>query len=224
MRLLLIEDQRRLAENIKGGLVESGFAVDLAFDGEEGQHLAETESYDCIILDLMLPKVNVLTVCKNLRSQEIKTPILMLTAKTQIEDRVLGLDSGADDYLTKPFAFEELKASVHALIRRAHQQPQAILTIADLVLDPQKRLVKRAHKTISLTPKEFAILELLMRHPDSVVTRTQIIDHVWDYNYDSLSNLIDVFIASLRKKIDKGFSPPLIHTLHGVGFKISVTK
>ncbi|MBI4038726.1 response regulator transcription factor [Candidatus Daviesbacteria bacterium] len=221
MRILLIEDERRLSSVVKKGLTEEGFAVDTAFDGEEGQYLAESENYDLIILDIMLPKVDGLTVCKELRAKNIKTPILMLTAKTTVEDKAAGLDSGADDYLAKPFAFLELRSRIHALIRRSKQDPSPTLTIADLVLDPIRHKVTRDGKDISLTPKEFSVLEILLRHKDEVVTRTMIIEHVWDYNFDSMSNVVDVFIAQLRRKVDKGAKIQLIHTLHGVGYRVS---
>lgn len=221
MRILLVEDERRLSTVVKKGLTEEGFAVDTAFDGEEGQYLAESENYDLIILDIMLPKVDGLTLCKELRAKNIKIPILMLTAKTTVEDKAAGLDSGADDYLTKPFAFLELRSRIHALIRRSKQEPSPIIKVADLELDPIKHKVTRAGKPIQLTPKEFSVLEILMRHKDEVVTRTMIIEHVWDYNFDSMSNVVDVFIAQLRSKIDKGAKTPLIHTLHGVGYKVS---
>ena len=221
MRILLVEDERRLSNVVKKGLTEEGFAVDTAFDGEEGQYLAESENYDLIILDIMLPKVDGLTVCKELRAKNIKTPILMLTAKTTVEDKAAGLDSGADDYLAKPFAFLELRSRIHALIRRSKQDPSPTLVIADLVLDPIRHKVTRDEKDISLTPKEFSVLEILLRHKDEVVSRTMIIEHVWDYNFDSMSNVVDVFIAQLRRKIDKGAKVQLIQTLHGVGYKIS---
>lgn len=221
MRILLVEDERRISNVVKKGLTEEGFAVDTASDGEEGQYLAESENYDLIILDLMLPKIDGLTVCKELRAKNIKTPILMLTAKTTVEDKAAGLDSGADDYLTKPFAFLELRSRIHALIRRSKQEPSPIIKIADLEFDPIKHKVTRSGKSITLTPKEFLVLEILLRHIDEVITRTMIIEHVWDYNFDSMSNVVDVFIAQLRRKIDKGAKIPLIHTLHGVGYKAS---
>lgn len=221
MRILLVEDERRLSAVVKKGLTEDGFAVDTAYDGQEGQYLAESESYDLIILDIMLPKVDGLTICKELRSKHIKTPVLMLTAKTTVEDKVAGLNSGADDYLAKPFAFLELKSRIHALIRRSKQEPSPTLTIADVALDPIKHTVTRAGRKIVLTPKEFSILEILLCHKEEVITRTMIIEHVWDYNFDSMSNVVDVFIAALRRKVDKGAKLKLIHTLHGVGYKIS---
>lgn len=224
MRILLVEDEKRLAKVIKKGLSEQGFAVDQAFEGEEGFYLAESESYDLIILDIALPKMDGLTICSKLRQKKITTPILMLTAKTRVEDRVQGLNTGADDYLTKPFEFIELKARIQALLRRSHQQLEPVLKIADLEIDTLKHIVKRGDKLISLTPKEFAILEFLSRHKDEVVTRTQITEHTWDYNFDSLSNVVDVFIATLRKKIDRGHKQKLINTIHGVGYQISAQK
>ncbi|AKM83523.1 DNA-binding response regulator [Candidatus Woesebacteria bacterium RIFOXYC1_FULL_31_51] len=220
MRILVIEDERRLSNIIKKGFLEDGFAVDQAFDGEEGLYLAENEQYNLIILDLMLPKIDGVEVCKSLRIKEIKTPILMLTAKSTIEDKVNGLDIGADDYMTKPFSFIEFRSRIHALIRRSHQDISPILSIDGLILDPLKHKITRDGKEITLTPKEFAILELLMRHRDEVVTRTMIIEHVWDYNFDGMSNIIDVFVVTLRKKIDKGFKNNLIKTVHGVGYII----
>ena len=220
MRVLIVEDERRLSNIIKKGFIEDGFAVDQAFDGEEGQYLAESEQYDLIVLDIMLPKLDGLQVCKELRKKSIKTPVLMLTAKSTTEDKVAGLDSGADDYITKPFSFIEFRSRVHALIRRSHQDISPILSENDLVLDPLKHSVQRANKSITLTPKEFAILELLLRHKAEVVSRTMIIEHVWDYNFDGMSNVVDVFVGTLRKKIDAGAKVKLIQTVHGVGYKI----
>ncbi|MEK7064515.1 MAG: response regulator transcription factor [Patescibacteria group bacterium] len=221
MRILVVEDERRLAQIIKRGLVEGGYAVDLAFDGEEGKFLAESEDYDLIILDLMLPKIDGLEICRKLRSDGIKTPILILTAKTTLDDKVAGLNSGADDYLTKPFAFLELSARVAALIRRSQKAPATQLTVADLVLDPTKHLVKRGGRQIKLTPKEFSILELLLSRKDEVVSRTVITEHVWDYNFDGMSNVVDVFVASLRKKIVDAGKNKIIQTVHGVGYRIA---
>lgn len=217
MRILLIEDEKRLSDVIKKGLTENGFAVDQAFDGEEGEYLAQNEPYDLIVLDIMLPKIDGLTICKNLRKKEIKIPILMLTAKTTVEDKVTGLDAGADDYLTKPFSFLELKSRVHALIRRSNKDISPVIKIADLEIDSSKRTVLKANKEIILTPKEFSILEFLARHKNEVVTRTMVIEHVWDYNFEGMSNVVDVFMATLRKKIGNN----LIKTIHGVGYKIS---
>lgn len=221
VRILVVEDERRLAQIIKRGLVEGGYAVDLAFDGEEGKFLAEGENYDLVILDLMLPKIDGLAVCRELRNKGIKTPILILTAKTTLDDKIAGLNSGADDYLTKPFAFLELSARVGALIRRSQRTPAMQLSAADLVLDPIKHLVKRAGRQIKLTPKEFSILELLLRHKDEVVSRTVITEHVWDYNFDGMSNVVDVFVAALRKKIGDSGKKRIIQTVHGVGYRIA---
>lgn len=224
MRILLIEDEKRLSHFVKKGLTENGFAVDQAFDGEEGLYLAEHETYDVIVLDVMLPKMSGVEVCRKLRELKKETPILMLTAKSELEDKLEGLDSGADDYLTKPFEFAELKARINALLRRSYHQVSNNLTIDNLEVDPSKHTVFRNKKPIKLTPKEFSILEQLLRQKHEVVTRTQIIEHVWDYNFDSLSNVVDVFIGTLRKKIDGGEKIKLIHTLHGVGYMITDKK
>jgi DNA-binding response OmpR family regulator len=220
MRILIIEDEHRLSNIIKKGFIEDGFAVDQAFDGEEGEYLAETEQYDLIILDIMLPKLDGLQLCQKLRKDKNKTPILMLTAKSSTDDKVAGLDSGADDYITKPFSFAEFRSRVHALIRRSHQEISPVLQIDDLEVDPLRHLVKRGDKQVNLTPKEFAILELLLRHKGEVVSRTMIIEHVWDYNFEGMSNIVDVFVAGLRKKIDQDRKNKLITTIHGIGYKI----
>ena len=220
MRILIVEDERRLSNIIKKGFIEDGFAVDQAFDGEEGQYLAEGEQYDLIVLDIMLPKIDGLELCRELRKKNIKIPVLMLTAKSTTEDKVAGLDSGADDYLTKPFSFVELRSRIHALIRRSHQEASPTLKTDDLELDPLKHTVTRLGKVIDLTPKEFAILELLLRHKGEVISRTTIIEHVWDYNFDGMSNIVDVFVASLRKKVTLKSKAKLIHTVHGVGYRI----
>lgn len=221
MRILVIEDDRRIANLLKKGLVEEGYAVDLAYDGLEGQYLGESEDYDLIILDLLLPKVDGLTVCRKLREKQIKIPILILTAKITIDDRVEGLNAGADDYLVKPFSFRELTARINALLRRSQETLPPILKVADLELDPAKHLVKQNGRTIDLSAKEFAILEYLLRNKNQVITRTMILEHVWDYNFDPSSNIVDVFITHLRKKIDNGDKEKLIQTIHGVGFKLN---
>lgn len=221
MRILLIEDEKRLSHYIKKGLEEQGFAVDQAHDGEEGLYLAKEESYDVIILDVMLPTLSGLEVCNRLRKENRMTPIIMLTAKSETDDKIEGLDSGADDYLTKPFEFAELKARINAQLRRSYRQVSNTLIIADLEVDTAKHTVVREGKPIKVTPKEFSILELLMRNKYEVVTRTQLIEHVWDYNFDSMSNVVDVFVGTLRKKIDKSSKTKLIHTVHGVGYVIS---
>lgn len=221
MRILIVEDEKRLSDVIKKGLIESGFAVDQAYDGEEGLYLAGSESYDVIILDIMLPKKDGITLSNELRQQNITIPVIMLTARDTVDDKIKGLDVGADDYLTKPFVFAELKARIHALIRRSSRQTDNVIKIADLSIDTTKRIIKRSNKLITLTPKEFSILEYLGLHKDEVLSRTQIMEHTWDYNFDSMSNIVDVFVAALRKKIDGGYTKKLIHTVHGVGYKIS---
>lgn len=221
VRVLIIEDERRLALVIKKGLVENGFAVDLAFDGEEGKFLIESENYDLVILDLMLPKLDGLTLCQEIRQKGNKTPVLMLTAKTTLDDKVAGLNSGADDYLTKPFAFLELIARVHALVRRSKTESLPILSVGNIILDSTKHSLKRGDKRIKLTPKEFAIFELLLRRREEVVSRTEILEHVWDYNFEGMSNVVDVFMASVRKKIDDTGKKRIIQTVHGVGYRIS---
>ena len=224
MRVLIVEDEVRLNNIIKKGFVEDGFAVDQAFDGEEGQYLAESEQYDLVVLDLMLPKIDGITVCKNLRKKKSKTPIIILTAKSTVEDKIMGLDSGADDYITKPFSFNEFRSRVHALIRRSHQDPSPTLEVHGLILNPLSHVVTRDKKQIKLTPKEFAILELLMRNKDEVTTRTKIIEHVWDYDFNGMSNIVDVLVVTLRKKINSGYKQKLIKTIHGVGYTIWIQK
>lgn len=219
MRILVVEDETELAANIKKGLGEQGFAVDIAPDGEEGYYLATMEEYDTIVLDIMLPKLDGLGLCQRLRAEKVTTPILLLTAKSSVEDIAGGLNTGADDYLTKPFAFVELTARIQALLRRKYSPAQTTLAKENLELDPVKHTVTCGGKPCKLTPKEFAILEYLLRNQGIVITRTMIAEHVWDYNFEQGSNVIDVFVASLRKKIgDKGGK--IIETVHGVGFRI----
>ncbi|MFA5776361.1 MAG: response regulator transcription factor [Patescibacteria group bacterium] len=221
MRLLVVEDEKDLAENLKKGLTEQGYAVDVALDGEEGEFLAETEPFDLIILDLMLPKIDGVTVCKNLRERGVNTPVLMLTAKSRLEDKVEGFNTGADDYLTKPFSMVELFVRVKALLKRKDQIELPVLEVEDLKIDLFKHEVIRGPAKIILTPKEFSILELLAKNKDGIVTRTMILDHVWDTNYAGNSNIVDVLIGTLRKKVDKPSGVKLIQTVYGVGFKLS---
>ncbi len=216
MRILVIEDEKALANNIKKYLSKKGDAVDVTNTGEEGEYLAETESYDVVILDLMLPDIDGLKICQNLRRKEVKTPILILTARAAIEERVTGLNAGADDYLIKPFDLTELEARLEALIRRNQSPGETILKIRNLSFNPTTHEVTLGEKKVNLTAKEFAILEMFMRRPGQIITRGMITEHVWDYNFESLSNVIDVFIATLRKKIGKNF----IRTVHSVGYKI----
>ncbi len=221
MKILVVEDEERVAQFIQKGLREEGHAVDVSHDGEDGEFLAEVNDYDLIILDLMLPKKNGITVCKELRANGVNTPVLMLTARDSVEDKVRGLDAGADDYLPKPFAFEELLARVRALLRRQSESRTPTLKVGDLELDPISRRVTRAGKPIRLTTKEYALLEYLMRNAGKVLSRTLIGEHVWDMNFDPESNVIDVYISHLRAKIDKGFDKPLLHTLRGQGYLLS---
>jgi heavy metal response regulator len=224
MRILLVEDDSSVSGFIVKGLREERYAVDLATDGEMGLTLAETIPYDVIILDVMLPKVNGFEVCRRLREQRMTTPILLLTARDAIADRVSGLDTGADDYLTKPFAFAELLARLRALLRRGSTQPIPHLNIADLELDPVSHRVWRAGQAIVLTNKEYSLLEYLMRNTGRVLTRTAITEHVWDIHYESVTNIVDVHIKTLRSKMDRDFSPPLIHTVRGVGYVLKIQE
>jgi len=218
MRILVIEDEKKVANFIKKGLEEEHYAVDTAYDGEEGLYMAEVNEYDLIVLDLMIPKVEGLEVLKRIRGKKNNTPVLVLTAKNTVEDIVKGLDAGCDDYLTKPFAFMEFLARVRALLRREKTDKEPLLRIADLTLSPVTHKVMRKEREIELTSKEYALLEYFMRNPDKVLTRTMISEHVWDYHFDSMTNVVDVYVNYLRKKIDKDFEPKLIHTLRGIGY------
>lgn len=222
MNLLLVEDDPKTSEYLRRGLIEAGYAVDQAFDGQEALSWTATTGFDLIILDIMLPKQDGFTVCRKLREQRNITPILMLTARDSVDDRVNGLDAGADDYLVKPFSIKELEARVRALLRRTSQLgPISILTIADLSLDTKTRKVTRNGATISLTSKETAILECLMREPDNVLSREQIASHVWGFDAPTESNVVDVYIRNLRRKIDDSSSCRLIQTVKGLGYRIS---
>ncbi len=218
MRILVVEDEKKVASFIKRGLEEEGYTVDVAYDGDDGLDLAEHTPYDLILMDVMLPKKDGITVIREMRGRDIATPVLCLTAKDTVDDIVQGLDSGSDDYLTKPFAFAELLARVRALIRRGTQDRGAELRFADLRLDPVTHKVWRSEKEIDLTSKEYALLEYMMRNPNQVLTRTMIAEHVWDYTFDSFTNIIDVYINYLRKKVDRDFDQKLIHTVRGVGY------
>jgi len=218
MRILLIEDEKRIAGFVERGLKEQCFAVDVAHTGTEGLFLAEVNPYDIILLDVMLPEMDGYTVCKNLRSNSVATPILMLTARDSVKDRISGLDAGADDYLGKPFAFGELLARIRALLRRTQGVKTTVLNVGDLELNQLTQKVHRSGQQITLTPKEFNLLEYLMTSADQVVTRTMISEHVWKENFDSFTNVIDVHIKFLRDKIDKDFSNKLIKTRRGVGY------
>lgn len=222
MKILVVEDEHKIANLIKQGLEQEHYIVDVSYDGINGYDLAVSESYDVIILDRLLPGMDGLTICKELRKQENHTPVLMLTAKKQLEDKVEGLNSGADDYLTKPFAFEELLARIKALGRRPKKTLANILKVADLTLDTNLYEVKREEENIPLSSKEFALLEYLMRHQNKTLKKDQIISHVWNYDTDILPNTVEVFIGYLRNKIDKPFKnkKTLIHTVRGFGYKI----
>jgi DNA-binding response OmpR family regulator len=220
MRILLIEDNRQLNRSLKTSLEENGYAVDTAFDGEDGQYLAELTPYDAIILDIMLPKKDGLAVCHELRDKRINTPILMLTARDTVDDRVRGLDSGADDYLVKPFALNELRARLRALLRRDSSDKANVLTVDDLVLDPITHRVTRAERPIDLTAKEYALLEYFMRNPDRLISREMAESHVWSYDYEGVSNVIDVYVRRLRRKIDDPFPTKLIETVRGAGYRL----
>jgi heavy metal response regulator len=220
MRILIIEDEKKVADFIKRGLKEEGYSVDVSYDGEEGHFQASTNEYDVIILDLMLPKIDGVSLCKKVRQEKITTPILMLTAKDSIKDKVTGLDSGANDYLTKPFSFEELLARIRALLRKSETATPTKLQIGDLIFDLLTHKVTRVGKEIILTNKEYALLEYLMRNAGSIVTRTMISEHVWDINFDTFTNVIDVYANYLRNKIDKGHKKKLIHTIRGRGYTI----
>lgn len=218
MRILVIEDEIKMADLIKRGLTEEAMAVDIATDGEQGYFTAKLNPYDLIILDISLPKMDGIEVCQRLRKDSISIPILMLTAIDNLEIKVRGLDSGADDYLTKPFAFAELLARIRALLRRKHSEVIMQLQIADLILDPTLHRVTRSGKEINLTSKEYALLECFMRHPNQVLSRSLLSEKIWDENFESFTNVIDVYINYLRNKIDKDFEPKLLHTVRGVGY------
>ena len=220
MTILVVEDEIKITRFIKKGLEMEHYTVDTAYDGKEALEKGEINNYDLIILDIMLPKVDGIEVCKQLREKKIETPIIMLTARDTVEDRIKGLDVGADDYLIKPFAFGELIARIRALLRREKTVKSTQLKISDLLLDPATHEVFRGEKEISLSSKEYRLLDYMMRRPGHVCTRTMIGEHIWGYNFKDDSNVIDVYISYLRKKIDKGFHAKLIHTIRDVGYKI----
>ncbi len=220
MRILVVEDEKKVSTFIQRGLEEEGFAVDVAFDGEEGVQKAEAETFDLILMDIMLPKMDGLAAVKYLRDKDIMTPILCLTARDSVDDKVTGLDIGADDYLAKPFAFVELVARCRALIRRGSNDRGAEIFFADLKLDPVAHKVWRAGEEIVLTSKEYALMEYFMRNPNRVLTRLMIAENVWDYTFDSFTNIIDVYVNYLRNKIDQKYDKKLIHTVRGAGYAL----
>ena len=218
MRVLLVEDEKKVANFIKKGLEEHGYAVDLASDGKIGLAMALDQLHDLVILDINLPEIDGLSVLRQIRDKQVVTPVLLLTIRATIEDKVIGLDTGADDYLSKPFSFEELLARVRALLRRRSDSKTPLLKVADLSLDPAARQVFRDGNRIELTSKEFAILEYFMRNAGRVLTRSMIINHAWDYDYEAETNMVDVYINYLRKKMDAAYQPKLLHTIRGTGY------
>jgi two-component system OmpR family response regulator len=222
MRILLVEDEIKMARAIRRGLEQEGYAVDVVGDGEEALFRATESDYDGIVLDLMLPGMDGFAVCRTLRSRDRWAPVLVLTARDAVEDRIHGLDAGADDYLVKPFAFGELLARLRALVRRGPGARPAVLEVGDVSLDPAAHRVERAGQAVDLSAREFALLEYLMRNAGEVVTRTRILDHVWDYNYDGLSNVVDVYVGYLRRKLGtpSNGSEPFIRTVRGVGYVV----
>jgi len=220
MRVLLIEDDRKAAKLLAKGLQEEGFVIDVAVTGEEGEEQAAVNEYDVIVLDWLLPGKDGIAVCRSLRAHDISTPILMLTARDSLTDRVNGLSTGADDYLTKPFAFAELLARVRALLRRSRLARPTVLRVADLTLDPATRRVARAGVVVALTTKEYASLEVLMQRAGEIVSRTRLVERVWDEASDVIDNLVDAHVSHLRKKVDRRGSIPLIHTVRGFGYRL----
>lgn len=221
MRLLVVEDEPRISKFICQGLSEAGYAVDATYDGREANEYALAADYDLIILDIMLPGIDGLSLLKQWRANGNHTPVLLLTARDSLEDRVDGLDTGADDYLVKPFAFPELLARVRALLRRPPLQTDNVIKISDLVLDNKTHEVRRGGHLIELSQREFMLLNYLMRHPNQVLSRTQIAEHIWNFDFASDSNIVDVYIGYLRRKIDRNFTPALIRTVRGMGYRIS---
>jgi heavy metal response regulator len=220
MTILVVEDEVKITRFIKKGLEMEHYTAETAYDGEEALEKAEINNYDLIILDLMIPKIDGVEVCRRLRESKVETPIIMLTAKDTVEDRVKGLDAGADDYLIKPFAFGELLARIRALLRREKSVHSTKLQVADLIMDPATHEVYRGDKELKLSSKEYRLLDYMMRRPGHVCTRTMIGEHIWGYNFKDDSNVIDVYISYLRKKIDSGFKQKLIHTVRDVGYKV----
>lgn len=220
MKILIVEDEKKVASFIKKGLEEECYSIDVAFDGREGLKLITSEEYDLIIMDIMIPYIDGITLLKDIRKRDIATPILMLTVKDSVKDKVEGLNAGADDYLAKPFAFEELLARIRSLLRRSGDSKTNKLKVGELILDLQSHRVYRGDKEIILTPKEYAILEYLMRNANKIISRTKLIEHVYDYHFDTETNIIDVYINKVRSKVDNEFDTPLIHTIRGVGYII----
>jgi DNA-binding response OmpR family regulator len=225
MQILVIEDEKKLAQVLRRGLLEEGYAVDIASDGAQGLEKAEVNEYDCVILDLMIPKLDGLAVLREIRKNDPGLPVIILTAKSSFEDKVQGLDEGADDYLTKPFSFAELAARIRALLRRGKKADPPVLRVGTLTLNPATRQVRRNDKTIVLTTREFALLEYFMRHPDTVLGETRILEHVWDFNYQGLSNVVATYVKYLRKKLrTSSQDKELIHTVRGAGYILKTER
>jgi heavy metal response regulator len=224
MKILVIEDEKKVANFLQKGLKEEQFVVDVAYDGLDGEHLATTNDYDLILLDIMLPGKDGIEILKTLRQRQINIPVIMLTAKEMVEDKLKGFNAGCDDYISKPFSFEELLVRIRAVLRRGSGALSNVLTFADLTLDLISHKVIRDGREIELTAKEYTLLEYLVRNPNRVLTRTMIAEHVWDYNYDSFTNVIDVYINYLRNKVDRGFATKLIYTVRGVGYVLKEEK
>jgi two-component system OmpR family response regulator len=220
MRVLLVEDEIKMSRALRRGLEQEGYAVDTALDGHDGLHRATEWDYDAIVLDVMLPAADGFEVCRSLRAAECWAPVLMLTAKDAVDDRVRGLDAGADDYLTKPFSFEELLARLRALLRRGSEARPAVLQVGDLVLDPARHAVERGDARVELTAKEFSLLEYFMRRAGQVLTRSELIDHVWDFAFEGDSNVVDVYVRYLREKIDRPFGRETLETVRGAGYRL----
>lgn len=219
MQILIVEDEAKIRHFLRRGLLEESYAVDTAADGEEALYKLDINEYDLVLLDIMLPKVNGIAVCKTIREKNSHLPIILLTAKDGVPDKVLGLDAGADDYITKPFSFDELTARIRAIFRRGKQADAPILAFSDLSLDPATKRAKRGQHTIVLTTREYALLEYFLRNPNTLLTKTQILEHVWDYNYDGLSNIVETYVKYLRKKLKTTpNAPELIHTMRGSGY------
>lgn len=223
MRILVVEDDPKTAAFLAKGLRQAGYAVDLAADGQEGLHLAQTEPYDAAVVDLMLPKLDGLSLIQEIRRQGVNFPVIILSAKRSVDDRVRGLQTGGDDYLVKPFSFAELLARIQALLRRASGAAQATrLELGDLSLDLVTRKVTRGGQEILLRPREFALLEYLLRHPGRVVSKSMILEHVWELDFDPQTNVVDVLVCRLRNKVDRDFTPKLLHTIRGVGYVLKL--
>jgi two-component system OmpR family response regulator len=220
MRLLVVEDSPKMASLLRRGLTEEGYAVDVVANGVDGVWLATEESFDAILLDVVLPDIDGFEVCRRLRRAGRWAPLLMLTARDDVSDRVRGLDAGADDYLTKPFAFEELFARVRSLVRRGPHERLPLLVIGDLVLDPAEHSVRRGNQPVSLTPREFALLHYFMQHPGDALTRARLLEHVWDFAFDGDPNIVDVYVGYLREKIDRPFGRASLETVRGVGYRL----